>query len=141
MQRRCPGSKPLGPAKLPHYGLVFDGVSKNWSLAASANVVPREGAVVWGALYEVTEEHLAFLDKFEHAPVNYHRELVAVEGVTLGRQEAIVYLREAREPGLPSKAYLETILKGARENNIPPDYRTSIVELAQDAKEDAKAPA
>jgi len=127
MQRRCPGSIPMGPAKLANYGLRFDGVSQNWSGAAVANIEPATGHEVWGSLYEVGEEHLRSLDRFEHAPVNYRRRLMKVMSTKMGQREAVAYIRTGRDLGSSNDRYVWEVLKGAIQNRIPIDYLAQIV--------------
>src|SRR5262245_58935748 len=119
MQRRCPGSRPLGAAWLEHYALRFDGTSQNWSHKAAANVVPDPGGRVWGALYEVTDEHIAGLDK--HEP-NYQRTTLDVMSDKTGHVQAEVYVRPPRPVGKPSPEYAAAILRGGEENQLPPEY-------------------
>jgi gamma-glutamylcyclotransferase len=127
MQRRCPGSRPLGPAVLRGYDFRFDGVSQNWSHAAAANVVPSPTSTVWGALYEMSAENLAELDRFEP---NYERSTVDVVSKKLGHVSAVTYLRAPRERGRPSPEYLATILRGAKENDLPEEYLSNVVAIA-----------
>jgi gamma-glutamylcyclotransferase len=127
MQRRCPGSRPAGVAQLKQYGLRFDGVSQNWSHAAAANIIPSPRETVWGALYEMNDQNLLDLDRFEP---NYQRAIVEVTSRKLGRVVATTYLRPAREPGTPSPEYLATILRGAKENELPPEYVSKVVQLS-----------
>jgi gamma-glutamylcyclotransferase len=127
MQRRCPGSKPAGVAQLKHYGLRFDGVSQNWSHAAAANIVPSPDETVWGALYEMSDQNLADLDRFEP---NYQRSMVTVRSGKHGQVTAVTYLRPARELGIPSPEYLATILRGAKENELPAEYVSRVVQLS-----------
>jgi gamma-glutamylcyclotransferase len=130
MQRRCPGSKPLGAAELDCYGLRFDGKCQNWSDAAVANITPRATEVVWGVLYDVTEAHLRTLDSFEYVPVNYRRFLVSVKSAELGSCKATTYMRAPRSVGTPTVEYLSTLLDGGRENGLPADYLAGLVRLA-----------
>ncbi len=135
MRRRCPDSKPLGPARLDHYGLRFDGASQNWSKAAVANIVPSPLRAVWGVLYDVSEADLLLLDGYEHVPLNYRRLVVSVESPQLGVCEAVAYLRDPRELGTPTIEYLGAIFKGAMDNHLSIDYLAELVEQAAIAGE------
>jgi len=117
----------MGPALLVDYALRFDGVSQNWSGTAVANIEPAVEQEVWGGLYEVGEEHLRLLDRFEHTPVNYRRHLVKVKSPAMGECEAIAYMRTGRDLGLPNRSYLWEVIKGAVENSIPIEYLAQVV--------------
>ncbi len=130
MRRRCPDSRPLGPARLDFYRLRFDGSSANWSMAAVANITPSALRMVWGALYEVSEADLELLDEFEHVPVNYHRFVVTVESEDHGTSEAVTYLRTPKQLGAPTAEYLGVVLKGAMDNHLSVEYLAELVEQA-----------
>lgn len=127
MQRRCPGSRPIGRAKLSGYNFQFDGLSQNWSHAAAANIIPAKGKAVWGALYEMSDQNQVELDRYEP---NYERATLEVESEKFGRVMAITYLRSARKLGRPSPEYLSAIVKGAKDNDLPRDYVQTVVALA-----------
>ncbi|HEX3082249.1 MAG TPA: gamma-glutamylcyclotransferase family protein [Candidatus Saccharimonadia bacterium] len=126
MQHRCPGSVSMGRAKLADYELRFDGISQNWG-SAVANIEPMAGHSVLGSLYEVSKEHLELLDGFEHVPVNYQRRLLRVQSPTMGRRQAVVYMRAGKGLGSPNYRYLWQLIKGGVENRIPIDYLAQVV--------------
>jgi gamma-glutamylcyclotransferase (GGCT)/AIG2-like uncharacterized protein YtfP len=137
MSQRCPGSVSLGLAVLTGYRLRFDGTSSNWSAAAAANVIPSPVQSVWGVLYEVTEQHLAALDKYENAPINYQRWPVSVYSRRLGRCGATAYLRLPRLHGQPSSAYIARILESALQQGAPSRYIAQLSREANAAADEA----
>lgn len=73
-------------------------------------------------LYEVDDACLASMDKVEGAPAAYRREWVTVFAAQGQRLEAFTYMANRMGEFLPSKAYLEVILRGARAHGLPAEY-------------------
>jgi gamma-glutamylcyclotransferase (GGCT)/AIG2-like uncharacterized protein YtfP len=112
MKERCPDSKPLFTATLPNYKLVFEGWSRQWR-GGYANIRLFKGEKVRGAVYEVTEQCLQRLDKFESP---YKRFKVTVYDEDREAIEAIAYIRtEQAESTKPSQEYLTTIQQGFKD--------------------------
>ncbi|MBI2917051.1 MAG: gamma-glutamylcyclotransferase [Chloroflexi bacterium] len=121
MRRRCPGAKFLRPAAAQGYTLAFTRYSTQ-RRGGSADMVEAPEDAVWGALYEVDEAGLSALDKWEGVPYAYRRgevEVVAQDGT---KYQAVVYFAHRTGKFLPSKDYMERILRGARARGLPPDY-------------------
>lgn len=109
MSRRCPTALDLGPATLPNYQYRF---------ARHADVVQFFTGTVRGVLWDITEDDLYSLDRFEGYPNYYERKTVLVEhrGVL---KEALVYYMTPGNPGaLPGQGYLDLILEGFQEHQI-----------------------
>ena len=118
MAHRCPEAEFLGTARLDHHVLAFRGV---------ADMRPAKGRAVRLALWEITANDLAALDRFEGYPRLYTRKQVAFETLTLHRRvvlptkaRAWVYLM-AKGYGLaaPSWSYLETLREGYADCGLP----------------------
>jgi len=113
MQERCPDSSPKFPATLHHYQLVFVGWSRKWR-GSVATIRPIRGGKVSGAIYQVSEECLRQLDKYEGS--DYRRMNVIVNNEDGEPIEAVTYIRSGRaEPGKPSPEYLTVIQQGYKE--------------------------
>jgi gamma-glutamylcyclotransferase len=104
-----------------------------------ANVAPRPGEHVWGALYHLTREDAERLDRTEGVGQGVYRRL-AVD--VLGRDGAAVaaftYRSEISRPERkPSRRYLGLLLAGARELALPPEWveRLRAWPLAVDERE------
>jgi len=122
MHLRCPGCQPLTRAALPNHRLVFRG---------AADIEFSPGDAVQGALYRITPEGLAALDRFESYPILYDRKTIQVaspEGMT---SEAVVY-QMVRQIiyAPPFEGYLNTILSGCRDWGIPEEYIRKIISAA-----------
>jgi len=128
MRERCPDHQCLGIAVLPDHALCFPRFSTN-RLCGVAGLAPRAGSEVWGVVYRLNERDLAALDKREgYDPskpphVNrYNRQTVRV--LMNGNPfDCITYFARS-EPGrhVPSTEYLQAIVTGAEENDLPADY-------------------
>ena len=115
VQERCPDSKPMFVATLPNYKLVFTGWSRQWR-GGVASIKSFRGEKVPGAIYEVTEECLRRLDKYE---ANYNRLKVTVFNEDGEPIEAIAYIKSGQlEETPPSKEYVAVIQQGYRDWEI-----------------------
>lgn len=111
-------------ALLRDYKLGFTKTSKRYN-AGVADIVESRDDVVEGVLYEVTEEGMATLDKFEGVNQNtYKRMKVMVQLEDGEKLEAITYkVVSAEEPFIPpSKEYMNKIIKGAEIHKLSSNY-------------------
>ena len=115
MQERCPGSKPRLAAVLPNYKLVFAGWSRQWR-GGTASIRRFTGEKVAGAVYEVSDQCLRRLDKYE---IGYTRLNVIVFSEDNESVEAITYIKSGQiEETTPGKEYLSLIQQGYRDWDI-----------------------
>ena len=115
MQEKCPESKPLYKVTLPNYKLIFTDWSRQLR-GGKANIVLFKGEKVLGAVYEVSDQCMNRLDKFE---TSYNRIKVNVFDEDGESLEAITYIK-GRQPqeAKPSNEYLLTIQQGYKDWNI-----------------------
>lgn len=106
---------------LEGYRFVYDGDSPSRQCAV-ANVVKDEKCRVWGALYEIDENYLSALDRYEGYPIYYQRKKEEVKDVDGAKYSAWFYFREPKEEGQPSDEYREVVFQGAKECNLPEEY-------------------
>jgi cation transport regulator ChaC len=113
------------PGRLENYELAFNKKARGGT--AGANIRPAPGKFVEGILYKINESAFHNLDRAEGAPVHYRRIEVSVkdrDGKTIAAQ---AFIATKVEKGLrPAPHYLKTILDGAAEHNLPPEYIKSI---------------
>lgn len=98
---------------------------------AYANIMPADGQEVLGVIYRCSDTALKRLDQFE---TGYKRQIVTVRDETDKEIEAMVYVAEAHwrlEGVRPTRAYLERVLAGARDHDLPEDYVAKMLELGQ----------
>ncbi len=112
MAERCPGSKPVFTATLPNYKLVFAGWSRQWR-GGTASIKTFRGDRVRGAIYEVSEQCLRRLDKYES---DYSRFKIIAFNEDDEPIEAITYIKAGQlEETMPSKEYLAVVQQGLRD--------------------------
>ncbi len=133
MRQRCPGHSVIGLAELRDHRLTFPLTSHDWG-GGVASVSVAHGDAVWGVVYEVSEEDLASLDRYEHfvGPGDQHnlydRETVSVQLVRADDGSFPRHLRpwtfiaRPANPSPPSRRYLDAILTGARHHRLPDEY-------------------
>jgi gamma-glutamylcyclotransferase (GGCT)/AIG2-like uncharacterized protein YtfP len=141
MAQRCPGHVVVGLAMLRDHKLVFPLTSSDWG-GGVAGVHVAHGSNVWGVVYELTDEHVAALDRYEgfRAPGDdhnlYERERVWVEltrpddGSIPRRVRAEYYVPRVTNPSPPSRRYLDAILEGARHHRLPDEYLATLGRIA-----------
>jgi len=118
MVERCPHSKPFFMATLHHYKLVFVGWSRRWQ-GGVATIRSLKGEQVPGAVYEVSEDDLRRLDRYEGYPASANRLKVIVNSEDGDPIEAVTYIKTGRlEETQPSKEYLALIQQGYRDWGI-----------------------
>jgi len=120
LQGRVGKVKVLGVAVLKDYTLKFNKLSVY--RGGCANIEPAEGEEVWGILFELSEEQLKELDRYEGAPSHYRRIKVKVQTEEGKEVEAITYVacKEYKREGLrPSDDYLNCLLSATE---MLPDY-------------------
>ena len=128
MLARCPSAEPVGPARLTGYRLVFASSSERWG-GAVADIREDRKWYVQGGIYRMKESDLESLDGYEGVPNFYIRMRAEIEIPSSGKIIAWVYrMVEVQHRGKPSRAYLETILKGFSDFKITPPPEVSAAE-------------
>ena len=96
MKERAPESKPLFTTTLPNYKLVFSGWSRQWR-GGSATIMHSRGDKVLGGVYEVSEQDLRRLDRYEDCPRSYSRLNASVFDEAIEPYEKLVEINAERE--------------------------------------------
>lgn len=126
------GSLPYSqPAFLANYRLAFRQVLN--SNEVYATILPSQNATVRGVAYLCSPHAMERLDVAEGISEKcYRRESVRVTTNTEQQLTCLVYIGESFETtdARPSPDYLNTILTGAAEHQLPVDYIKSILEQA-----------
>ena len=111
---RCPTARVVGIAEIKDYELLFKG-SKTGSYLT---IEPKEGGIVPVAVWEVQEQDVRLLDRYEGWPRFYYKKDMEIryKGIRTGRHRtvtAFVYImHEDREIGIPSNRYISTCIEG-----------------------------
>lgn len=112
MTWRCPGAISFGHARLLDHEFRF---------SHHADVVASPGESVDGVLWLIDEDHLADLDILESYPSYYNRAILPVEYRGNIIMAECYRMQPDNIEGVPSPRYLDMILEGYREYDIPDD--------------------
>lgn len=117
MKYRCPGAKLYGTGEIKNYELQFKGHSDS----AFATIVPKEGASVPVAVWEISKQNEQALDRYEGYPSHYFKQDVPVQ--LDGKEvEAMVYIMNLKMNfGLPSPYYYGTVYEGYNDCGLDTD--------------------
>ncbi|XP_050536306.1 gamma-glutamylcyclotransferase-like [Daktulosphaira vitifoliae] len=120
-----------GSGKLNGYRLDFNGPKSNFWKGSPATVVPDTDEYVWGSVWKLNISDLQNLDKQEGVPqklyIPFETNIELSIGQTILCRSYMLNNLPQKETILPperrpSEAYLETILLGAKESNLPSEY-------------------
>jgi len=115
--KRIASAKPLIEASVENYNLKFNKISKDGT--GKANLIKADGVVI-GVIFEMNQDDIIKLDNIEKG---YSRVLVNVQGVDGKSYEAVTYISDQINDTLkPSKEYLQYIIDGASEHQLPEYY-------------------
>ena len=115
MLERCPDSKPRFIATLPNYKLVFVGWSRQWR-GGVASIRPFRGEKVPGAIYDIPEQCLPRLDKYEPGYDKFKVTVFNEDGEAI---QAVTYIKAGQsEETRPSSGYLSVIQQGYKDWGI-----------------------
>ncbi|KAI5644930.1 AIG2-like family domain-containing protein [Phthorimaea operculella] len=141
-----PSAEFMGIGKLLDHQLDFIKSSLNWR-GCSATIVPTKDAHVWGAIWRIHNDDMESLDKQEGVDTKWYFaklvEVVLPAGLTV---ECRTYQQTINpEPRskdellskerLPSKTYMEVIIRGAMECNMPKYYIEFLKSIQHNNKE------
>lgn len=117
----------LGSARLTGYRLAFNRESKRWGHGV-ADIVPMPENVMWGVLYRIDEYCLSQLNIKETLGRGYDHLQINVLDRHGTTHNALTYtvINKLPQDIAPSWAYIQTILTGAHEHQLPADYITTL---------------
>jgi len=144
MHMHAPSARLISIARLEGYRLAFSLESKRSWLGGVGDIVASEGDEAWGALWVIDAEHSRPLDEQEGVfrdPPAYRRLTVEVTTPAGDHVRCRSYQVVTPEPAgfLPSPAYKETILRGARAIGLPEAYLARLEALADNGREGGSA--
>lgn len=110
MASRCPKARPMGKFTLPDMKLVFRGV---------ADIEPAKGSKVEGALWLITPECEAALDRYEGVGSGFYRKEYwpcRTHHPKFGHETRVMaYVMNSNGIFPPSEFYLDTIKQGYKD--------------------------
>ena len=123
MASRCPNARPVGTGAIPGYELLFKG-SKT---GAYLTIEKAADSFVPVAVWAVTPEDEAALDRYEGWPRFYYKKEIAITmretvGGKLRAVKAFAYImHEDREPALPRGEYVNICARGYQAFHFNPE--------------------
>ncbi|HEY8567498.1 MAG TPA: gamma-glutamylcyclotransferase family protein [Beijerinckiaceae bacterium] len=134
MARRCPASRPLGPARLPRHRFVI-------TTAGYASVERDPRRTAWGLLWDIAVADMPALDRYESTGTGLYRKAVVSVIASGGPRRAVAYLARDSAPGTPRPGYLEGVLAAGQEIGLPAAYLTELAGWQHEAGPRRAAPA
>jgi hypothetical protein len=122
MARRCPRSKPIGPARLERHRLAV--MREGWLTAVRA---PR--SAVHGVMWAVALSDVPALDRYEG--LGLYAKVVQPVVALDGAKRALVYIGANSGPGVPNPEYLAGVLVAARAWGLPAEGLAALEALQQ----------
>jgi len=141
LRERAPSATPIGIGRLPGHVLSWDKRSRDGSGKCDAEATGRNGDVIWGVLFELDAQDKPALDRAEGVGVGYVETLVTIL-TDHGAVDALTYCATEKDPALrPYRWYKALVVAGAREHQLPADYRRQLelVETVSDLRWPARA--
>lgn len=133
---------------LKGYRLDFNTFSRTWN-GSPSTVVPDAESHVWGALWKLSISDLESLDRQEGVNVKkyepFEPTVVTPDGKNVScrcyklvdQPKKVIPLPQERRP---SKAYIRTILIGAKESNLPSEYLKFLDEIPHNGNDGPSMP-
>ncbi|XP_041975487.1 gamma-glutamylcyclotransferase-like [Aricia agestis] len=141
-----PTAEFMGIGKLNGHQLNFIKYSDHWR-GSSATIIPTESSYVWGAIWRLHDKDMTSLDWQEGVKDNWYFpktvDVITSDGNTVPcrtyQQTINPPLRKPNEDippeRRPSITYLECILNGAKECNLPKDYVAELKKIPHNGQE------
>jgi hypothetical protein len=130
MTDRSPGHRSVGVVRLPNHRLIFPRFSREWG-GAVASLSQSPSDVVFGALYDLPPDEVPVMhhhkgyDPDGPPELNEHvfREVTVRRLAGAEQISAWTYLAVPDNTAvLPSRAYVDTLVDGARYHGLPRAY-------------------
>ncbi len=123
LKERAPGVEKVGVFILKEHQLRFHKVSKDGSGKCDAYQTNNEDDMIFGALFEITEDEKKALDKVEGLGFGYEEKMVTVKNDPGDVFATLTYYATNTAPSLkPFSWYLNHVVVGAKETNVPSQY-------------------
>lgn len=121
MKVRCPNIKIIKMVLLKDFTLYFTSRS-------IPSIKYEDNAETWGVLFDIDKSCENSLDKYEGFPTLYLKKNIEVIDKDGGKFDCFAYVANEVQEGKPGRQYLEKLLAGAVQNNLPEDYIEQIKE-------------
>jgi len=123
LKQRAPSAKAVGIYFIKGYDLRFHMSSTDGSAKCDAYHTNNSNHCVWGVVFEMLLSERASLDKAESLGVGYSDQLVEVANKQAETFEALIYCGLSIDSTKkPYSWYVNHVLVGAQQNNLPEHY-------------------
>lgn len=135
LQQRCPSARFVGAFTLKGHQLKFHKNGQDTSAKCDAFETNNEFDLVYGALFDLDDTDKETLDRIEGLGRGYNQKTVSVENETLGKVDAITYYAiDINENLLPFSWYLNHVIIGAKQSELPSDY-LALIEIIESVED------
>lgn len=129
MRIRCPRARAIGTAELRNYELLFKGSKTGSYLTIEA----KHGGKVPVAVWEVDENDIKALDRYEGYPAFYYKKELSVsirlyDGTEERRSVFIYIMHENRQSGMPSHDYVDICREGYKDFGFNEKFLDAAIE-------------
>jgi len=127
LTRRIPSAERIDVARLHGYRLSFQ-VASTKDGSGKCDACPgAQGDLLPGVLYKIDPATKPVLDGYEGVGLEYRDTWLEVERDNGDKVEALIYLGTNIDPEVrPYPWYVEHVLRGAQENDLPANYLAMI---------------
>ena len=126
---RVSGAAALGRAHVSGWSLRFNKRGRDGT--GKANLVPAPGALCWGVAWTLPDDAWPRLDRFEPGYERHTFRLQRSAGDEIDAQAYLHACPPAAPSIAPSDTYLDHLLNGALEHDLPDDYVAKIRSFAK----------
>lgn len=123
MARRCPASRPLGPARLMRHRFFI-------MASGYASVVRDPARCVHGLLWDLALADVRALDLYEEIGRGLFRKTTQSVITAGGAKRALIYIGAQSEAGPPLSGYMEGVLVAAKAWSLPAAYLRELAAFA-----------
>ncbi|HNU47179.1 MAG TPA: gamma-glutamylcyclotransferase [Bacteroidia bacterium] len=137
LKKRVPSATRVCNASLDGYSFAFNKKSNDGSVKGNIEQTNNTNDKVWGVVFAIDEKEKDTLDEAEGLGKGYYETVIEVLGKDGQLIKAQVYIADsdAIDNSLhPYDWYKEYVVSGAKENELPEDYRGKLENFQ--AKED-----
>lgn len=121
--------KKLKIVYLKGYKLEFTHYSETRKGGTADIIKNSSDSKVWGVLFEIDDSSLDNLDKKEGTKKEVYRRIEVTVYDEEGNSFAALTYEVAKREFKPSKEYLDIIIEGAKEHNLPREYIESLKKI------------
>jgi len=127
VKKSLPDANIIGKATLKDHKVAFSSFTEDVSdemMYGGCHLEAAPGKILYGILYEITDDELAKLDKLTRVEQGrYIKKYLTVLDESGKSYDAMAHsIKNPKGKSRPTKDYMDHMIKGAREHSFPPSY-------------------